>query len=163
MPDPGPAETSDRERRIEEIIADFLAAEDQGQPLALEAILAQHPDLVDELRAFFKDHDRIGSLAAPLRAVALAGSAAAETTYVGSDSALAASRQPIDLRDQSTEILTATNEPSTKWASRPERDGARQSRCRGRLWPDRARHSRPLLRRLRFAQRAGQRRNGRGL
>ena len=30
---------------------------------SLEAILAQHPDLVDELRAFFKDHDRIGSLA----------------------------------------------------------------------------------------------------
>jgi len=119
MPEPSLPETSDRERRLEEIIAVFLIAEDQGQPLALEAILVQHPDLVDELRAFFKEHRRIGSLAAPLRAVAVAGSAAAETTYVGSDSAQAASRQPMDLRYQSTEILTATNEPSTKWEADP--------------------------------------------
>jgi eukaryotic-like serine/threonine-protein kinase len=119
MPDPGPPETSDRERRLEEIIAAFLVAEDQGQPLALEAIFVQHPDLVDELHAFFKEHRRIGSLVAPLREVALAGSAAAETTYVGSDSALAASSEPIDLRYQSTEILTATKEPSTKWEADP--------------------------------------------
>ncbi len=110
MPDPALPETSDRERRLEEIIVAFLVAEDHGQPLALEAILVQHPDLVDELHAFFKEHHRIGSLAAPLRAVALAGAAAAKTTYVESESARAALRQTADPRNESTEFLNATTE-----------------------------------------------------
>jgi hypothetical protein len=120
MPDPALRETSDRERRLEEIIAAFLAAEDQGRQLALEAILVQHPDLVDELNAFFKEHHRIGSLVAPLRAVALAGAAAAETTYVRSESARAALRQTADPRNESTEFLNATTELLTGCAANPD-------------------------------------------
>jgi tetratricopeptide (TPR) repeat protein len=119
MPDPKLPDTSDRERRLEEIIAVFLAAEDQGRPLDLDAILAKHPDLVDELHAFFKEHHRIGSLVAPLRAVALGGSAAAETTDVEGKSARAASGQTAVLRDQSTEILSATTELLTECAAVP--------------------------------------------
>ncbi len=119
MPDRASAESSDRERRLEEIIAALLGAEDQGQPLALEAILAQHPDLADELHAFFKQHRRIESLAAPLRAVARACSATTETTHVESDSVLLASQQPADLRSESTEILKVTDEPSTNWEADP--------------------------------------------
>jgi eukaryotic-like serine/threonine-protein kinase len=119
MPDPGPPATSDRERRLEEIIAAFLVAEDQGQPLALEEILFQHPDLADELHSFFKEHCRIGSLVAPLRAVACGGSAAAETTHLDAESAQVASRRPEDLRYDTTEISNATDEPSTKWEDDP--------------------------------------------
>jgi serine/threonine protein kinase len=119
MPDPGPPETSDRELRLEEIIAAFLVAEDHGQPLAFEAILVQHPDLVDELHAFFKEHRRMGSLVAPLREVARAASDATKTTHVDAESAPAASRQPADLRYESTEILNATDEPLTKWEADP--------------------------------------------
>ncbi|HEX3449576.1 MAG TPA: serine/threonine-protein kinase, partial [Isosphaeraceae bacterium] len=118
MPDRGPEE-SDRERRLDEIIAAFLVAEDQGQPLALEAIMVQHPDLVDDLHAFFKEHHRIGSLVAPLRAAASAESGAAETTQVDAKSRPVGSRQPEDLRYESTEISYATDEPSTKWDDDP--------------------------------------------
>jgi eukaryotic-like serine/threonine-protein kinase len=56
----------DRERAIERVIADYLAAEDAGTPPDRAAILAFHPDLADDLDAFFREHDRFGRLAAPL-------------------------------------------------------------------------------------------------
>ena len=59
--------SDDHEERVERVIAEFLAAEDAGTPLDRDAVLAQHPDLADELRTFFRDHDRIGRMAAPLR------------------------------------------------------------------------------------------------
>jgi len=48
MLDPRRPEASERERRLDEILAGFLAAEDAGQLPELEAILIQHPDLADE-------------------------------------------------------------------------------------------------------------------
>jgi eukaryotic-like serine/threonine-protein kinase len=57
---------SDRERAIERVIADYLAAEDAGTPPDRAAILASHPDLADDLGAFFREHDRFDRLAAPL-------------------------------------------------------------------------------------------------
>ena len=44
-----PLSTSERERRLEEILAALLAAEDAGQPSMREVILAQNADLADEL------------------------------------------------------------------------------------------------------------------
>jgi serine/threonine protein kinase len=58
----------DRERAIERAIADYLAAEDAGTTPDRAAILASHPELADDLRAFLREHDRFGRLAAPLRA-----------------------------------------------------------------------------------------------
>ncbi|MDG3008423.1 protein kinase domain-containing protein [Paludisphaera mucosa] len=57
----------DRERAVERVIAEYLAAEDVGATPDRAAILAAHPDLAPELRSFFGGHDRFGRLAAPLR------------------------------------------------------------------------------------------------
>ena len=59
---------SDREQVLEQIIADYLAAQDAGSPPEQASLLAAHPDLAEELRAFFREHDRLGRLAAPIRA-----------------------------------------------------------------------------------------------
>ena len=58
----------DREQRLDQVIADYLAAQDAGIAPARDALLAAHPDLAEDLRSFFREHDRLGRLAAPLRA-----------------------------------------------------------------------------------------------
>ncbi len=62
--------SSDRERRLDEAIAAYLAAEDAGDPPGRDDFLARDPELVDGLRAFFREHDRLGRLAAPWREAA---------------------------------------------------------------------------------------------
>ncbi len=59
---------SDHERQVEQVIADYLAAEDAGAPPDRAAILAAHPDLAPDLQSFFREHDQFDRLAAPLRA-----------------------------------------------------------------------------------------------
>ena len=59
---------ADREQRLDQVIADYLAAQDAGIAPASDTLLAAHPDLADELQSFFREHDRLGRLAAPLRA-----------------------------------------------------------------------------------------------
>lgn len=61
-----------REDRLERIIADYLVDEDAGTSVERSRLLEAHPDLADELLAFFVEHDRIGRLAAPLRAASAA-------------------------------------------------------------------------------------------
>jgi tRNA A-37 threonylcarbamoyl transferase component Bud32 len=58
----------DREQRLDQVIADYLAAQDAGIAPARDALLAADPDLAEDLRSFFREHDRLGRLAAPLRA-----------------------------------------------------------------------------------------------
>ena len=62
------AQDSAKEQRVNEIIAAFLKAEEDGPPPDRQALLAGNPDLADELRAFFADHDRFQRAAAPLQA-----------------------------------------------------------------------------------------------
>src|SRR5947209_8766647 len=69
-PDNNPPTSSESERRLEELLAVFLAAEDAGQPLDTVEFLAKHPELEEELKTFFHDYERIVGLAAPLRAAA---------------------------------------------------------------------------------------------
>jgi hypothetical protein len=61
---------TEREQRLNEVIGAYLDAVQQGRSLDRGAILAAHPELADELSAFFADHDELQSLAGPLRAVA---------------------------------------------------------------------------------------------
>src|SRR6516165_9645044 len=68
------------EERIDEVIAEFLVAEAAGQSPDRAAFLARYPDLADELRSFFADHDRMRIMAEPLHTPV-----AAEASTLGLD------------------------------------------------------------------------------
>jgi hypothetical protein len=61
---------ADRERRLNDAVAAYLEAVEAGRVPDRAEWLAQYPDLADELRAFFANHDRVARLGAPLRALA---------------------------------------------------------------------------------------------
>src|SRR5260370_33724454 len=63
------APETDRERRLDEILADYLDAVAVGRAPDRQELLARHPDLADELTAFFRDQDRGEGVYAPLRTV----------------------------------------------------------------------------------------------
>jgi serine/threonine protein kinase len=76
-PDPG-ATTQDES--VNRIIADYLQSIERGEVPDRAALLARHPELANELSAFFADHDRFQKGAAPLaQALTLPPSAASAT------------------------------------------------------------------------------------
>ena len=50
---------------IDEIIAEYIRAEDAGEAPDREALLQRHPKLAEELREFFDDRDQFQHLASP--------------------------------------------------------------------------------------------------
>ncbi len=48
--------SDDREQRVNEVIADYLAACEAGSPPDRDELLARHPDIADSLAAFLADH-----------------------------------------------------------------------------------------------------------
>src|SRR5262249_26748318 len=60
---PTPEPSSGRDERVNEVIADYLDAVAGGRPPSREEVLARHPDLAEELRAFFADQDRLAEAA----------------------------------------------------------------------------------------------------
>ncbi len=56
--------SDDRDERVDEVIAEYLAACESGDPPDRAAFLAKHADLADSLQAFLADHDRMRQAAA---------------------------------------------------------------------------------------------------
>jgi eukaryotic-like serine/threonine-protein kinase len=59
---------SEREQRLNDLIAAYLEAVEAGRTPDRDELLRGHPELADELRAFFANHDRLARLGEPLRA-----------------------------------------------------------------------------------------------
>jgi eukaryotic-like serine/threonine-protein kinase len=65
-----PQSELDREQRLDELIADYLRRQSEGQAPDCSRLLKDNPDLADELREFLRDHDRFHHLATPVRDLA---------------------------------------------------------------------------------------------
>jgi serine/threonine-protein kinase len=61
-----PTQTRPIDRRVDEAIAEYLAAEDLGLSIDRGDFLARHPDIADELSAFLDDHAGVARLAGRL-------------------------------------------------------------------------------------------------
>jgi WD40 repeat protein len=64
------SEVHSTEQRVDVVIAAFLEAVASGKTPDRQQILAQHPDLAQELAAFFADHDAVQQFAQPGRPAA---------------------------------------------------------------------------------------------
>ena len=59
---PAPNEDEDRERRLDEAVAQYFARQSAGQPIDPTRWLAEYPELADELREFLGDLERLEQL-----------------------------------------------------------------------------------------------------
>jgi WD40 repeat protein len=57
---------SEQHGALQQVIADYLLAEASGRPVERTNLLAQHPELAEELQAFFADHDQARAWAEPM-------------------------------------------------------------------------------------------------
>jgi WD40 repeat protein len=72
-----PSFPTGREQRLEAIVLDYLQAADAGSAPDPQEVLARHPDLVEELTAFFADQAGVAPFLTPLRRIAAAAAPAA--------------------------------------------------------------------------------------
>jgi tRNA A-37 threonylcarbamoyl transferase component Bud32 len=65
---PTSSSPSEREQRLERVLADYLHAVEAGTPLDRDELLKQHADLAGDLRSFFRNRDALERIAEPLKA-----------------------------------------------------------------------------------------------
>src|SRR5262245_58957643 len=62
--------SQERQRRLHEVLGAYFEAVEAGRAQRPEDLIAQHPDLADELAAFFASEQRFGRLVEPLQVTA---------------------------------------------------------------------------------------------
>src|SRR5262245_4010107 len=67
---------ANHEERLNEVLLAYVEALQDGRPLDRQQLLAAHPDLRQDLEAFFSSHDEVERLAAPLREASKEGAGA---------------------------------------------------------------------------------------
>jgi WD40 repeat protein len=72
-----------REQRMQQIVAAYLQDVEQGKNPDRDQLLAQHPDLADELRSFLVDNDKMRRLVDLRDAATVGPNASADAPYVG--------------------------------------------------------------------------------
>jgi hypothetical protein len=65
MPDDDVTNQPREPTRLEGVLAEYLHAVEAGGKPNRDELLAKHPDLADDLREFFTNHDRMEQLARP--------------------------------------------------------------------------------------------------
>src|SRR5262245_55380429 len=60
----------ERQQQFAEVVAAHLEAVEAGQVESLEVLLQRHPDLAEEIAAFFAHQEEVARLARPLRELA---------------------------------------------------------------------------------------------
>ncbi len=63
-----------RDRRLCEVLLDYLESAERGHRTDRAGLLARHPDVAAELREFLETHDRLERLTAPVRRLVEAAS-----------------------------------------------------------------------------------------
>ena len=88
-----PDDDMDRDQQLEAVIAHYIRSCESGTPPNRREILEQHPELVDELRQFFRQHDRMNQMAEPIRgfgdAMSQAMGPGQQLSYIGNYELLA--------------------------------------------------------------------------
>src|SRR3954452_20067121 len=87
-----PVDSSDRERRVADVLAEYFAAVESGEGTDRQAVLAAHPELAAELAEYFEQQDRFARLVEPLRPVA----AGVDTTATSHGTAIFAEGESVD-------------------------------------------------------------------
>ena len=77
-----PPNPSDREQRLQDVLAGYMQAVEAGQTPDRRKLLAEHPDLAGELASFFANREEFAQLAGPM---ANPEPPAAESETVGAD------------------------------------------------------------------------------
>src|SRR6516225_3987394 len=93
--------SEDRQRRLEEAMAEYLMAADAGRPPEFESFLARYPDLRAELAVFLADLSVLAGLVEPLLPAAAPPELRAAPELV----------VPLPLGAEATEVGTTTTDP----------------------------------------------------